>query len=95
MTHSQGTKRAERRLAVIRDAQEVSGSIAETCRYHGISRECYYKWLHRYEEAEHRVPLFELVSATEEADDLAVFGVRRHDGSPVASPVLMRVLVGR
>jgi transposase len=37
-------------LAIIRHAQEVSGSIAKTCRYYGISRQCFYRWLHRYQE---------------------------------------------
>jgi len=41
---------ANRRLAIIRHAQEVSGSVAKTCRYYGISRQSYYKWLRRYEE---------------------------------------------
>src|SRR5580704_14931938 len=39
------------RLAVIRHAQEVTGNVAKTCRYYGISRNVYYKWLRRYEEA--------------------------------------------
>jgi transposase InsO family protein len=50
MTNTQLTKKAERRLAMIRHAQEVTGSIAKTCRYYGISRQCYYKWLRRYED---------------------------------------------
>jgi len=39
-----------RRLAIIRHAEEVSGSVARTCRYYGISRPTFYKWLRRYEE---------------------------------------------
>jgi len=35
------TKRAARRLAIIRHAEEVSGSVAKTCRYYGISRACF------------------------------------------------------
>jgi transposase InsO family protein len=50
MDKTQLRKRAERRLAIIRHAQEVSGSISKTCRYYGISRQCFYKWLRRYEE---------------------------------------------
>ncbi|WP_190823601.1 helix-turn-helix domain-containing protein [Saccharopolyspora pogona] len=38
-----------RRLAVLRHVEEVSGNVAMTCRYYGISRPTYYKWLHRYE----------------------------------------------
>ncbi|WP_327328053.1 hypothetical protein OG735_40160 [Streptomyces sp. NBC_01210] len=28
-------------LAVLRHVKEVSGSVAATCRYYGISRQCY------------------------------------------------------
>jgi transposase len=41
---------AARRLAIIRHAREVTGNVAKTCRYYGISRQAYYKWLRRYEE---------------------------------------------
>jgi transposase InsO family protein len=37
-------------LAIIRHAKEVSGSVALTCRYYGISRPTYYTWFRRYEE---------------------------------------------
>ncbi len=43
-------KRAARRLAILRHAEEVSGSVAKTCRYYGVSRSCFYKWLERYRE---------------------------------------------
>jgi transposase InsO family protein len=42
-------RRAARRLAVLRHAEEVSGSVAATCRYYGISRNTFYKWQRRYE----------------------------------------------
>jgi transposase InsO family protein len=42
-------RNARRRLAIIRHAQEVTGNVAKTCRYYGISRNLYYKWLRRYE----------------------------------------------
>ncbi len=41
---------AAKRLAIIRHAQEVTGNVAKTCRYYGISRPAYYKWFRRYEE---------------------------------------------
>jgi transposase-like protein len=44
------TRSAARRLAIIRHAQEISGNVALTCRYYGITRQCYYVWLRRYEE---------------------------------------------
>src|ERR1051326_4191318 len=50
MTTAERNRRAERRLAIIRHAEEVTGSIAKTCRYYGISRQCFYKWLRRYHE---------------------------------------------
>jgi transposase InsO family protein len=38
------------RLAIFRHAEEVTGNVAKTCRYYGISRQVYYKWRRRYEE---------------------------------------------
>ena len=49
MTEQELERGARRRLAVIRHAQEVSGNVAKTCRYYGISRNLYYKWYRRYE----------------------------------------------
>ena len=49
MTEEELERGARRRLAVIRHAQEVSGNVAKTCRYYGISRNLYYKWYRRYE----------------------------------------------
>ena len=49
MTERELERRAQRRLAVLRHVEEVSGNVAATCRYYGISRECYYRWLRRYE----------------------------------------------
>ena len=42
-------KNAARRLAIIGHAQEVTGNVAMTCRYYGISRQVFYTWLRRYE----------------------------------------------
>ena len=49
MTDKELNKNAARRLAIIRHAQEVTGNVALTCRYYGISRQVYYRWLRRYE----------------------------------------------
>jgi transposase InsO family protein len=38
-----------RRLAVLRHVEEVTGNVAMTCRYFGISRQLYYTWLRRYQ----------------------------------------------
>src|SRR5215831_8654138 len=42
-------KNAARRLAIIRHAEELTGNVALTCRYYGISRTVFYRWLRRYE----------------------------------------------
>ena len=49
MTEREREQRARHRLAIIRHAQEVTNNVAKTCRYYGITRTAYYKWLHRYE----------------------------------------------
>lgn len=43
-------RRARHRLAVLSHAEEVSESVAATCRYFGISRQVFYRWKNRYEE---------------------------------------------
>ena len=48
MTEQELTRRAKRRVAIIRHAEEVTGNVALTCRYYGISRQCYYAWYRRY-----------------------------------------------
>ncbi len=35
---------------MIRHAKEVTGNVAQTCRYYGISRPTFYRWYRRYEE---------------------------------------------
>lgn len=50
MSEQQLERQAKHRLAVIRHAQEVTGNVAQTCRYYGISRQTYYRWLRRYED---------------------------------------------
>jgi transposase-like protein len=42
-------RQVRRRLAVLRHAEEVTGNVAQTCRYYGISRQCYHTWLRRFE----------------------------------------------
>jgi transposase InsO family protein len=50
MTERELARAAAHRLAIIRHAQEVTGNVALTCRYFGISRHTYYNWFRRYEE---------------------------------------------
>ena len=38
MTDKERDKNAARRLAILRHAEEVTGSVALTCRYYGITR---------------------------------------------------------
>jgi transposase InsO family protein len=50
MTEREQERHVRHRLAMIRHADEVSGNVALTCRYYGISRQAFYKWRRRYEE---------------------------------------------
>src|ERR687898_1273022 len=50
MDEREQQRKIRHRLAVLRHAEEVSGNVAATCRYFGISRPTFYKWLHQYEE---------------------------------------------
>ena len=50
MTERELDRRAAHRLAIIRHAQEVTHNVSKTCRYYGITRQAYYKWLRRYDE---------------------------------------------
>jgi transposase len=43
-------REVRRRLAIIQHAEEVTGNVAMTSRYYGISRTVYYRWLRRYRE---------------------------------------------
>ena len=43
-------RKIRHRLAVLRHAEEVSGNVAATCRYYGISRPTFYKWRSRFDE---------------------------------------------
>lgn len=37
------------RVGIIKHACKETGNVAKTCRYFGISRQCFYKWVRRYE----------------------------------------------
>ena len=49
MTERERERQARHRLAVLRHVEEVSGNVAATCRYYGISRNFFYIWRRRYE----------------------------------------------
>lgn len=40
-----------KRIAVIRHYEEITHNVCKTCRYYGISRMAFYRWLHRYQES--------------------------------------------
>lgn len=50
MTEREQARNVAKRLAMIRHFKEVSGNVAKTCRYYGVSRPTFYKWFRRYEE---------------------------------------------
>ena len=47
MTEQELSRGAARRLAIIQHVEEVSGNVAMTCRYFGISRHTFHYWLRR------------------------------------------------
>jgi transposase-like protein len=50
VTEQQLLRMAKRRLAILRHAEEITGNVALTCRYYGISRQVFYKWHQRYDQ---------------------------------------------
>jgi transposase len=49
VTEQQLARMAKRRLAILRHAEEITGNVALTCRYNGISRQVFYTWRRRYD----------------------------------------------
>jgi len=49
VTDKELDRNAARRLAIIKHAEEITGNVALTCRYYGISRQVFYTWLRRYQ----------------------------------------------
>jgi transcriptional regulator of acetoin/glycerol metabolism len=50
MTEIEQQRKIRHRLAILRHAREVTGSVSKSCRYYGISRPTFYKRLRRYEK---------------------------------------------
>jgi len=50
MTEHEQRRLVNHRLGVLQHAAEGTGNVAQTCRYYGISRQTFYKWLRRFEE---------------------------------------------
>jgi transposase len=49
VTEQQLARMAKRRLAILHHAEEITGNVSLTCRYYGISRQCFYTWKRRYD----------------------------------------------
>jgi transposase-like protein len=50
MDEREQQRKVRHRLAVLRHAEEVIGNVAATCRYYGITRQCFYNWRRRFDE---------------------------------------------
>jgi transposase len=50
MTQTELDRHVRHRLAVLQHAEEVTGNVAMTCRYFGITRQTFYAWKRRYDE---------------------------------------------
>ncbi len=50
MTEQEQRRLVNHRRAVLEHAEEVTGNVAQTCRYFGITRPTFYKWRNRYED---------------------------------------------
>lgn len=44
-------RKAKARLRAIHHYEQVTRNVSRTCRYFGVSRTVFYRWLHRYREA--------------------------------------------
>jgi transposase len=49
MTEQVLDRQQKHRLAVLRHAEEITGNVAATCRYYGITRQTFYTWQRRYD----------------------------------------------
>jgi transposase len=49
VSEQQLARMAKRRLAILRHTEEITGNVALTCRYDGISRQCCSTWRRRYD----------------------------------------------
>jgi transposase InsO family protein len=49
MTEQVLDRQQKHRLAVLRHAEEISGNVAATCRYYGITRQTFYTWQKRFD----------------------------------------------
>jgi transposase-like protein len=47
MTQTELDREVKRRLAIFNHGEEVTGNVAMTCRYYGITRQTFYSWKRR------------------------------------------------
>jgi hypothetical protein len=50
MTETECDREVKRRLAIFHHAEEVTGNVAMTWRYYGVTGQSFYTWKRRYEE---------------------------------------------
>lgn len=50
MNKSKWNRQVKWRSEIIRHASEVTKNVAQSCRYFGVSRKTFYKWIKRYQE---------------------------------------------
>jgi transposase-like protein len=53
VSEQQLARMAKRRLAILRHAEEITGNVSLTCRYYGISGQCFYTWRRRRGRSAH------------------------------------------
>ena len=49
MNKTKWNRQVKWRIGVIRHASEVTGNVSRSCRYFGVSRKTFYKWIKRYQ----------------------------------------------
>jgi transposase len=88
VTEQQLARMAKRRLAILRHAEEITGNVALTCRYYGISRQCVYTWKRRYDahgldglrDRSHRLQVSPNATRTEVVGKIIYLRQRYHFG---------------
>jgi transposase len=98
VTEQQLLRMAKRRLAILRHAEEITGNVALTCRYYGISRQCFYTWRRRYDadgldglrDRSHRPRMSPNATRTEVVDKIIYLRPHYHFGSARIAMYLKR-----
>lgn len=50
MSQLEADRIVKHRLAVLHHAEEVTGNVAMTCRYYGMTRQAFFTWRRRHQE---------------------------------------------